>query len=325
MKKLLLFLLLLVVLLGCASGNKPTQDASMIASSEGYYRNLQLDRLAERISNGVKDNTNKKIAVMAFSQLDGSVNNLGKFIAEELTLRFFQNPKFNVIERQLIDKILAEQTLGISGTIDDESAARLGKVLGADAIISGTITDLGYNVKLNARMLASENGSVISVASVEIKKTETIARLLGESTQKNIAKKKAKKTRAIKKNGFVIELEEAKMEFGQIVCKLKVTNQNREDKDFIVGLGWQYKTMVFDDLGNEYVISMIKSGNKEVKIKGISQYEGMKKRVISDSSIPVELIFDNVDANASKINLLQILLGDRGPTGEFKNIPLQVK
>jgi curli biogenesis system outer membrane secretion channel CsgG len=48
--------------------------------------------------------------------------------------------EFSVIERRQIETILAEQNMGASGLVDPATAARVGKLLGAPAVIVGSIT-----------------------------------------------------------------------------------------------------------------------------------------------------------------------------------------
>jgi len=88
-----------------------------------------------------------KIAVFNFVDLDGKTTRLGKFISEELITNLFQTKKFEVVERNLLEKILKEQELSASGMIDEESTKKLGKILGVDAICTGTITDFGDYLK----------------------------------------------------------------------------------------------------------------------------------------------------------------------------------
>jgi hypothetical protein len=78
----------------------------------------------------------------------------------------------------------------LSGLIDPNSAKELGKILGVDAIISGTITDLGDAIKVNARLISTETGQIFSVASEEYIKDNTVKKLMGvyitgESKAKN--------------------------------------------------------------------------------------------------------------------------------------------
>jgi curli biogenesis system outer membrane secretion channel CsgG len=54
---------------------------------------------------------------------------------------------FDVIERTRLASVLSEQQLSASGMIDDAAAAQVGKVLGADALVLGTITVRGSDAQ----------------------------------------------------------------------------------------------------------------------------------------------------------------------------------
>src|SRR5581483_12065600 len=54
---------------------------------------------------------------------------------------------YSVIERQALDKIMAEQNFSNSDRANPASAAKLGKLLGVDAIIVGAITEFGNETK----------------------------------------------------------------------------------------------------------------------------------------------------------------------------------
>ena len=105
--------------------------------------------------------------------------NFGKYIAEELITRLYRTKKFYVIERQLLNKVLEEHKLTSTGLIDENSAKELGKILGVDAIASGTITELTNSVKVNSRLFSTETGSIFAVASSEIPKSSDVRKLLG--------------------------------------------------------------------------------------------------------------------------------------------------
>ena len=73
---------------------------------------------------------------------------LGKAAAELLITKLVQDGSVGVIERNAIDKLLAEQNLTNSDRTDPLTAAKLGRVLGVDAIILGTITHYDYDDKI---------------------------------------------------------------------------------------------------------------------------------------------------------------------------------
>ena len=94
----------------------------------------------------------KRVAVMNFdygtvkttvAQIFGSDQDVGKGISDMLVQKLVQDGKYRVIERAALDKILAEQNFSNSDRADATTAAKIGKVLGVDAIIIGSITQFG--------------------------------------------------------------------------------------------------------------------------------------------------------------------------------------
>jgi curli biogenesis system outer membrane secretion channel CsgG len=93
-----------------------------------------------------------RVAVMNFdygtvrsyvSQIFGSDQDVGKGISDLLVQKLVQDGKYSVIERNALDKILAEQNFSNSDRADSTTAAKIGKILGVDAIIIGSITQFG--------------------------------------------------------------------------------------------------------------------------------------------------------------------------------------
>lgn len=98
----------------------------------------------------------RRVAVMNFDyatvQTDvqaifGSNQDIGKGIADLLVDRLVQEKTYSVIERKALDKILAEQNFSNSDRADPNSAAKIGRILGVDAIIVGSITQFGRDDK----------------------------------------------------------------------------------------------------------------------------------------------------------------------------------
>src|SRR5450755_5159345 len=94
----------------------------------------------------------KRVAVMNFeygtvrtyvAQIFGTDQDVGKGICDMLVTKLVQDGKYRVIERAALDKILAEQNFSNSDRADATTAAKIGKILGVDAIIIGSITQFG--------------------------------------------------------------------------------------------------------------------------------------------------------------------------------------
>ncbi|MFA6541999.1 MAG: CsgG/HfaB family protein [Bacteroidota bacterium] len=86
----------------------------------------------------------KRIAIGVFQDRSGSgYNHLGSGVADMLATALVKSEKFSVIERQELDKILSEQKLGESGLVTEQTAPKVGKLLGAELFVIGSITECG--------------------------------------------------------------------------------------------------------------------------------------------------------------------------------------
>lgn len=113
---------------------------------------LVLLALVSQVSWGQK----KRVAVLDFeygtvqggvSAIFGQNVDIGKGIADLLVDRLVRDGTYSVIERKSIQKVLAEQNFSNSDRADSNSAAKIGKLLGVDAIIIGSITQFGRDDK----------------------------------------------------------------------------------------------------------------------------------------------------------------------------------
>ncbi|MFN2570074.1 MAG: CsgG/HfaB family protein [Gemmatimonadales bacterium] len=98
----------------------------------------------------------KRIAVLDFDyatvrssvgDIWGSDVDIGKGIADLLVSDLVRNGTYSVIERKQLDRVLGEQNFQQSGRADASTAAQLGRILGVDAIVIGSITQFGRDDK----------------------------------------------------------------------------------------------------------------------------------------------------------------------------------
>jgi TolB-like protein len=166
----------------CAGAAADHQNQAALTEQHVSSKEMdaQIDSLAAQIINGLSARKINKIALIEFSNLEGSVTGLGKYMAEELTTRLFRTGRFQVVERRLMNKIMEEQKLSATGLVDEKTASKFGRILGADALAIGTIAELNTSVKINARLIAAETGAVFAVASVQIPMSKEIEILLGK-------------------------------------------------------------------------------------------------------------------------------------------------
>ncbi|MDP8218102.1 MAG: CsgG/HfaB family protein [Candidatus Theseobacter exili] len=89
----------------------------------------------------------KTVAVADFENKAGSWSNweLGSGMAEMLTTSLIASGRFIVVERQEIERVLAEQDFGVSGRTAGGNAAKIGKIIKAQILISGAVTEFSHN------------------------------------------------------------------------------------------------------------------------------------------------------------------------------------
>ena len=81
------------------------------------------------------------------SAMFGTNVDVGKGIVDLLVTGLVKDGTYSVIERKALDKILAEQNFSNSDRANPTSAAKIGKLLGVDAIVEGSITEFGNETK----------------------------------------------------------------------------------------------------------------------------------------------------------------------------------
>jgi curli biogenesis system outer membrane secretion channel CsgG len=87
-------------------------------------------------------------------------------MTEMLTTALTKSERFVVLERAALDKVTAEQDLGASGRVNPEFAPQVGKVTGAQAIITGDITRFSYT-----QSSIGGSGSILRGLGAKVEKT----------------------------------------------------------------------------------------------------------------------------------------------------------
>jgi len=110
-----------------------------------------------------------KVAVIEFQSLneEAKKDNLGKIVSEILTTSFVNSESFKIIEREQLQKVTKEFELSQTGIIDTSSAKQIGKILGADAIVTGSVIKMGRNLRLDARIIDVASGIILTAEKSE--------------------------------------------------------------------------------------------------------------------------------------------------------------
>jgi len=131
-----------------------------------------------------------RIAVLGFSNNSTFTywgDNLGGAAADELTTQLVKSGAFTVVERSQVNAILDEQHFGLSGAVDASTAAEIGKILGVQAMLVGSITQFSVDrksggigafratyteaeSKMDVRLVSTTTAEILAVAEGQGKK-----------------------------------------------------------------------------------------------------------------------------------------------------------
>ncbi|NOY78814.1 MAG: hypothetical protein GXO76_13205 [Calditrichaeota bacterium] len=138
-----------------AQTRKPASQPSSAAKKKGeqlIVGNKTIKLVGERMG----------IAVLPFEN-KGASKDLGEIVLDKMTTVLVNKNRFKVMERAQLNRILEEQKLGMSGILDAATAAKIGKGIGVDAIVMGSVvlTQNG-SVSIDARVIDTESARIIT-------------------------------------------------------------------------------------------------------------------------------------------------------------------
>jgi TolB-like protein len=100
---------------------------------------------------------------------------LSKGITEMLITELTGSPALQVVERDRLQALLQEQDLARSSRVDQETAVRLGKILGAQHLLmGGFVIDPRENMRLDVRAVSVETSRVEYVETVSGKSGDVL-------------------------------------------------------------------------------------------------------------------------------------------------------
>ncbi|MDO8957670.1 MAG: FG-GAP-like repeat-containing protein [Deltaproteobacteria bacterium] len=122
-----------------------------------------------------------RVAVIDFEQKGEQEfrgKQVGEIVAEWLITSLVRTGRFDVVERAQLQKILQEQQMGMSGMISQETASKVGELLGVKVIITGSVIRLGNIYDVNTRLIKVEDGSILKAEKIRGPGLDAIERMM---------------------------------------------------------------------------------------------------------------------------------------------------
>ncbi|HLZ46490.1 MAG TPA: CsgG/HfaB family protein [Gemmatimonadales bacterium] len=120
---------------------------------------------------GRNQDTRPGIAVLPFNN-GGSYGQgkedfaaLERGIAGMMISELSQNPAARLVERQEVQRLVDEQNLGAQGRVDPQTAAKIGKLVGARYVVLGTFIDFYGDFRVDVRLVNTETSEIVKTES----------------------------------------------------------------------------------------------------------------------------------------------------------------
>lgn len=153
---------------------------AILASAQDM--DTQLSSMTKDLAVKIQANGCKKVAVLDFTDLQGNSSELGRYVAEQLTVDLVMDKdNFAVMDRANLKSILDEHKLTATGLVDPENAKQLGKFAGVDALIVGNIASIGSNISIAVKVITTETAEVVTAAKTKFASDDTLQQLLSQT------------------------------------------------------------------------------------------------------------------------------------------------
>jgi hypothetical protein len=86
------------------------------------------------------------------------------YIINELEYLLVNSKKFTIVDRKSLDVIRSEQNFQLSGDVSDESAVSIGQMLGANVVITGSVTETEAAKSLSVKALDVKTSAIVAMA-----------------------------------------------------------------------------------------------------------------------------------------------------------------
>ena len=160
-----------------------------------------------------------------------------------------------VVERGQLEQVLREQKMSYSGLVDLGSAKKVGKLLGADSIVLGSLRADSNSVSLTARLVDLETGMALVGSSVKVAKTPDIGSKLRQGADLPVVSEVVEEEKLpVGENKYLKVTALSLVRQGDVlVLKVKYFNKGKEFIRFNVK-NQKDDTYLIDDRGNLFTL-----------------------------------------------------------------------
>lgn len=127
----------------------------------------------------------KSVAVLDFVDLEGKPNDLGRFVAEELSTDLIMHRgEMNVVDRETLRALLKEQQVEPAALADPEIVKKFGKAVDINGLIAGSVVPMGRSIRVTSRIIETGTARVVAAEAGALTVTRPILEVMGKDAPK---------------------------------------------------------------------------------------------------------------------------------------------
>ena len=127
---------------------------------------MAIPQLIDYSSFGIETGTTASIVPL--SPTEGILPLNAEYFTEQMSLALSRNKVLKMVERKDMQKILKELSLQNTGMMDEETAAKFGKMVGAKVLVTGTLYSRKDFYEVFLKLLRVETGEVLAVTKLKL-------------------------------------------------------------------------------------------------------------------------------------------------------------
>jgi TolB-like protein len=131
----------------------------------------EYERMATELCRAAQHHGKIRVAVLPFENVGKRSAVAGGIISEKLVSAVLARDEVEVVERTLLASVLREQKLMNSGAVDARSIKELGRILGVEALIGGTVMELqDGRFEVNGRLIETQTARILGAVVAKVNK-----------------------------------------------------------------------------------------------------------------------------------------------------------
>ena len=145
-----------------------------------HTQQMNLNDVIKRAARSVEEVLPQRAMVAVLNFVSPS-EAFSDYVIEELTGELVAGRKATIVDRRNLALISQEMNLQLSGDVSDESAQAIGKMLGAQSIVSGTLTNMGAFYRFRVKVINVETAAIQTQVSLDLQNDAQVTFLLSGS------------------------------------------------------------------------------------------------------------------------------------------------